>query len=55
MFLFGFAKNERANLDPDELAELRHIGQRYLEIGDRELTAAMSANELMEVLDVTEN
>jgi hypothetical protein len=55
VFLFGFAKSERASLDRNELVELRHIGQVYLDLDDRGLLAAMAADELMEVTDVTED
>ena len=49
VFLFGFAKNERANIDDDELKEWRHIGQLYLALDEREIKAAIAAQELMEV------
>jgi hypothetical protein len=49
VFLFGFAKNERANIDDDELEEWRHIGQLYLALDERKITAAIVAQELMEI------
>src|SRR5215471_20981621 len=49
VFLFGFAKNERANIDDDELKEWRHIGQLYLALDERKIKAAIAAQELMEV------
>jgi len=35
VFLFGFAKSERANLDDDELSYLRRIGRSYLSLDCR--------------------
>jgi hypothetical protein len=49
VFLYGFAKNERANLDDDELTDWQRIGRGYLGLGDDELEAAVAANELTEV------
>jgi hypothetical protein len=49
VFLFGFAKNERANIDDDEFKEWRRIGQLYLALDERRMEAAMAAQELMEV------
>src|SRR5215472_11438557 len=49
VFLFGFAKNERANIDDDELKEWRHIGQLYLALDERKIKAGSAAQELMEV------
>ena len=49
VFLFGFAKSERANIDDDELEEWRHIGRAYLGLDDKGIEAAIAANELMEV------
>jgi hypothetical protein len=49
VFLFGFAKNERANIDDDELVELRRVGQLYLALDERKIEAAVAAQELVEV------
>ena len=49
VFLFGFAKSERANIDADELEEWRHVGRVYLGLDDNGIEAAITANELMEV------
>ena len=49
VFLFGFAKNERANIDDDELAYWQRIGKGYLAFDDEELEAAIGADELTEV------
>jgi hypothetical protein len=49
VFLFGFAKNERQNLDDDELANWRRVGQLYLGLDDDSLDAAIVADELTEI------
>jgi hypothetical protein len=49
VFLFGFAKNERENLDDDELAAWQRIGRAYLGLDEEGLEAAITADELMEV------
>jgi hypothetical protein len=49
IFLFGFAKSERGNLNQDELAQWQRIGRVYLGLDDDGLEAAIAADELMEV------
>ena len=49
IFLFGFAKNERDNLDADELVYWRGVGRAYLGLGDERIEAAIAAGELIEV------
>jgi hypothetical protein len=49
VFLFGFAKSDRENLDDDELAYWRRVGRAYLGLDDDGLEAAITADELMEV------
>lgn len=49
IFLFGFAKSERDNLDDDELAQWQRVGRAYLGLDDEGLEAAVAAEELMEV------
>ena len=49
VFLFGFAKSERDNLDDDELAQWQRVGRAYLGLDDERLEAAVAAEELMEV------
>jgi hypothetical protein len=49
VFLFGFAKSERDNLDDDELATWQRVGRIYLGLDDEGLEAAITADELMEV------
>jgi hypothetical protein len=49
VFLFGFAKSEREDLDNDELVYWRRIGRVYLELTDAGVAAAIAADELSEV------
>jgi len=49
VFLFGFAKSDKENLDDDELASWRRIGRIYLGLDDAAMEAAEEAGEVMEV------
>ena len=49
VFLFGFAKSERANLDDDELAYWQRVGRSYLGLDDDGIEAAIAEDELTEV------
>lgn len=48
-FLYGFGKNERANIDKDELKVLQEVTKELLELKDRQLAVALTAGEIMEV------
>ncbi len=54
-FLFGFEKNERANIDQDELKALQEVAKELLDLKDRRLAAAVAAGEIEEVLDGDES
>ena len=49
MFLFGFAKSGKANLEPDELTQLAKRGAVWLGVSDAVLERAITTNELTEV------
>ena len=49
VFLYGFAKSERANIDDDEHGALRDIVRTYLELDVKKIEAAIAAGELLEV------
>jgi hypothetical protein len=49
VFLYAFAKNERENIDHDELAELRKVGLNWLNAPPRKLAEAIVAGVLQEV------
>ncbi len=49
VFLFGFAKNERDNIEDDELATLRDIAQAWLEADGAALAGAVANGLILEV------
>ena len=49
VFLYGFAKSERENIEPDELQALRTLAQRLLGAEEAELEVMLSNNQLAEV------
>ena len=50
-FLFGFSKNERANIDKDELKLLQEVASDLLSFNDEQLTTALSNSQITEVCD----
>lgn len=48
-FLYGFGKNERANIDKDELKVFQEMAKELLGFDDRQLTTALTAGEIVEV------
>ena len=51
VFLFGFAKNERENIEDDELTTLREIADSFLKASDEKITQALDDGTLIEVKD----
>jgi len=51
VFLYGFAKNERDNVDNDELRALKVLAQSYLSMGEETIDRLVEAGELTEVID----
>ena len=49
VFLYAFAKNERENIDPDELLTLREIGATWLAADAQRIVQALEAEILQEV------
>ena len=49
VFLYAFAKNERENIDPDELLTLREIGAGGLAANARQIERAVDEGTLQEV------
>jgi hypothetical protein len=49
VFMFGFAKSGKANVDPDELAELAKRGAVWLGVSEALLKRALATDELKEV------
>jgi hypothetical protein len=50
-FLFGFGKNEQANIDKDELKFFQEVAKDFLALNGAQLQAAVLAGEMTEVLD----
>lgn len=48
-FLYGFGKNERANIDKDELKFFQEVAKELLEFDDQRIANALSAGEIVEV------
>lgn len=53
IFLIGFNKNERDNIDPDELEALQQIAALYLSLDSTQLQTLIQTDELSEVPDAT--
>ena len=51
MFLYGFGKNERANIDQDELKVLQEVAKDLLGLDEQGLATALAAGEIVEVRD----
>jgi hypothetical protein len=50
VFLYGFAKSERDNVNDRELDDLKKLARLYLGYGDVQIAAALEAAELREVM-----
>ena len=50
VFVYGFAKSERANVTPDRLVFWRKVAAAYLAMTEASINAAIDANELLEVM-----
>jgi hypothetical protein len=50
-FLYGFEKNERANIDKDEIKALQELAAEYLAIDNQGIELAVSSGKFMEVHD----
>lgn len=51
VFLYGFAKSEQENIEPDQLLTLREIAASWLKADAARLTEALTNNLLQEVED----
>jgi hypothetical protein len=49
VFLYGFAKSERANIRPDQLADLKLYAGLWLGLADEKTARAIAAGDLREV------
>jgi hypothetical protein len=51
VFLYGFAKNERGNIEDDELKALRAIGKNWLSATIEAIEQALKTGDLLEIED----
>ncbi len=49
VFMFGFAKNERDNIDDDELKLIKRLAATLLSLSDNDMRKALEAGELLEI------
>lgn len=49
VFMFGFAKNERDNIDGDELRLMKRLATTWLDMNDVDTRRALVAGELLEI------
>lgn len=55
IFVFGFPKSERSNIDKDEAEALKKLAEHLLSLTPQALDKTQRAGELMEVTDDAEN
>ena len=53
--MFGFAKNELDNIDPDQLATLRETASLWLTADDQKIARAVKDGLLIEVQNGNDN
>lgn len=49
VFLYGFAKSERENIEDSELISLKELAAGWLKISDQEISSSLSSGFLKEV------
>jgi len=49
VFMFGFAKNERDNVDDGELRLMKRLASGFLEMDDRMIKQALTSGEIVEI------
>lgn len=49
MFVFRFSKNERSNVDKDELDALKKLAEQLLGLASKAMNTTVAAGELVEV------
>ena len=49
VFMFGFAKNDRDNVDDDELRLMKRLASAFLEMDDWMLKRALTSGEILEI------
>ena len=49
VFIYGFAKKDRDNIDDDELDDLKRVGQAYLGMNEQAILRVLASGELQEI------
>jgi hypothetical protein len=49
--MFGFLKNQRANISPRELEALRELARDLLDLNEKQIDAQTKSGALEEVID----
>jgi hypothetical protein len=55
IFLYGFAKSKRENIETNDLENLKNLAKRLLTLTDAEIGTALAESELIEVPDDKED
>jgi hypothetical protein len=50
VFLYGFAKNERDNIDDKELGDLKKLAKHFLSFSEQQIGLAVKQGELTEII-----
>jgi hypothetical protein len=50
-FLYGFSKNERANIDQEELKALQELATTYLSLDDKQIELFIHGGKITEIND----
>jgi len=50
-FMFGFLKNQRANISPRELEALRELARDLLDLNEKQIDAQTKSGALEEIID----
>jgi len=48
--VYGFAKSDRANIDPDEVASFKKLAKVYLSLSEKQIEAMIKDKKLTEIL-----
>ncbi|CAM8650721.1 Toxin HigB-2 [Burkholderiales bacterium] len=55
IFLFGFEKNERSNIDATELKVLQELASTLLDLNEQALAVALSTGQLIELMESSDD
>lgn len=55
IFLFGFEKNERSNIDATELKVLQELASTLLDLSEQAVSVALSTGQLIELMESSDD